>query len=71
MDIGTKIYDFVTYTLYLPLKNLFIKISGAESPGYGEAVLARLVVYGAIACILASLLGVKKKIDKLFSWAQL
>lgn len=72
MGIGTKIYDFITYTLYAPLKRAFMVIGFApkDSYGYGAAVLARLVVYGALACILASLLGVKKNIDKLFKWAQ-
>lgn len=32
--------------------------------------LTKLIIWGALSCILASLLGVKKNIDKLFKWAQ-
>ena len=32
--------------------------------------LTKLIIWGALSCILASLLGVKKNIDRLFKWAQ-
>ena len=31
----------------------------------------KIVVYGFLACVIASLLGVKKAIDKRMKWAQL
>ena len=33
-------------------------------------VLFRVMVYGSFGLVLASLLNVKQKIDKLFKWAQ-
>ena len=72
MGIGTIIYEFITFRLYVPLKKMLRTISGIpdQDTGYGATVIARLIIYGALACILASLLGVKKNIDRLFKWAQ-
>jgi hypothetical protein len=72
MEIGKIIYEFITFGIYKPIKTLLLKVSGApeDSQGYGATIIARLIVYGAISCILASLLGVKKNIDRLFKWAQ-
>ena len=34
-------------------------------------LLFRIVVYGFLACMIASMLGIKKAIDKRMRWAQL
>lgn len=37
---------------------------------FSVLTITKLIIWGGLACILASLLGVKKNIDKLFKWAQ-
>lgn len=69
--ITEKLQDVIFTYLVAPILQL-VNPNGNTTGAYiAVRTFARMLVYGFLACLVASLLGVKKMIDKKMRWAQL
>lgn len=65
-----KIYQFIT-SVNWKVDDWFSSVCGKSPVLYWSLmILSKLIIWGGLACILASITGTKKYIDKKMKWAQ-